>query len=48
MKAMLDDDREETLDALRDLTSWIEMGGFLPDVPRLLYHLAEHYTGQKI
>ena len=32
LNAIADEDREETIAALRDLEGWIENGGFLPNL----------------
>jgi hypothetical protein len=35
LDACLDDDRDEALEALDDLSGWIRRGGFLPQIERM-------------
>lgn len=46
LAAIVDEDREETIESLSDLLMWLDGGGFLPHLDRIggvVYAIPEHY-----
>lgn len=41
LKALLNDDRDESSDSLDELSEWLVRGGFFPDVPKAVYDLMQ-------